>query len=82
MSLLSQFLNPENKSQYNLVIDFNSNRSNDLLSNKTIPINLYINLLTFRDIDKKFELQGDLLKKMTNIKFNVDPAEISDKNNV
>ena len=82
MSPLSQFLNPENKSQFNLVIDFNSNRSNDLLSNKTIPINLYINLLTFRDTGKKFELQGDLLKKMTNIKFNVDPAEISDKNNV
>ena len=66
MSPLSKITNPENSSQFKLVKDSNSNRVNDLKRNKTIPITLHDNLLTFRDSNKQFELKNDLLKMMTN----------------
>ena len=65
MSLLSKVTNPENTSQFKLVKDFISNRVNDLKINKTIPITLYNNLLTFRDTGKEFEIKGDILKMIT-----------------
>ena len=65
LSLLSKITNPKNTSQFKLAKDPDSNRFNDLLINKTIPVTLYNNLLTFRDTDKKFELKGDLLKVIT-----------------
>ena len=79
MSPLSKITNPENTSQFKLVKDHNSNRVNDLKINKTIPITLYDNILTFRDTNKQFELKGDLLEMITNSKFNVDLASLSDK---
>ena len=79
MSPLSKITNPENKSQYKLVKDHNSNRVNDLLMKNKIPITLYGNMLTFRDTNKQFELKGDLLEMITNDKFNVDLASLSDK---
>ena len=79
MSPLSKITNPENTSQFKLVKDHNSNRVNDLEINKTIPITLYGNILTFRDTNKQFELKGDLLEMITNSKFNVDLASLSDK---
>ena len=79
MSPLSRIINPENTTQFKLVKDFNSNRVNDLKINKTIPITLYGNILTFRDTGKKFELKGDLLEMITNTKFNVDLASLEDK---
>ena len=79
MSPLSRITNPENSSQFKLVKDSSSNRVNDLKINKTIPITLYGNMLTFRDTNKQFELKGDLLKMITNSKFNVDLARLSDK---
>ena len=36
-------------------------------------------MLTFRDTEKKFLLQGDLLKKITNRNYNVDHANLLDK---
>ena len=63
LSTLSKITNPEHTSQFKLVKDPSSNRVNNLLMNKTISVTLYNNLLTFRDTDKKFELQGNLLKK-------------------
>ena len=33
-------------------------------------------MLTFRDTDKKFEMQGNLLKMITNKNYNVDFAKI------
>ena len=71
--------NPEKSSQFKLVKDPSSNRVNDLKINKTIPITLYGNMLTFRDTNKQFELEGDLLEMITNSKFNVDLASSSDK---
>ena len=79
MSPLSRITNPENSSQFKLVKDSSSNRVNDLKINKTIPITLYGNMLIFRDTNKQFELKGDLLEMITNSKFNVDLASLSDK---
>ena len=79
MSPLSRITNPENASQFKLVKDPSSNRVNDLKINKTIPITLYGNMLTFRDTNEQFELKGDLLEMITNSKFNVDLASLSDK---
>ena len=79
MSPLSRITNPENTSQFKLVKDPSSNRVNDLKINKLIPITLYGNMLTFRNTNKKFELKGDLLEMITNSKFNVDLASLSDK---
>ena len=44
-----------------------------------MPITLYGNMLTFRDTNKQFELKGDLLEMITNIKYNVDLASSVDK---
>ena len=79
MSPLSKITNPENTSQFKLVKDSNSNRVIDLKINKTIPITLYNNSLTFRDSGKEFELKGDLLKLITNSKYNVILASLADK---
>ena len=79
MSPLSRITNPDNTSQFRLVKDPSSIRVNDLKINKTIPITLYGNMLTFRDTNKQFEIKGDLLEMITNSKFNVDLASLSDK---
>ena len=79
MSLLSRITNPEKASQFKLVKAPSSNRVNDLKINKTIPISLYGNMLTFRDTNKQFELKADLLEMILNSKFNVDLASLSDK---
>ena len=79
MSPLYRITNPDNASQFRLVKDHNSNRVNDLKINKTMTITLYGNMLTFRDTSKQFELKGDLLEMITNSKFNVDLASLSDK---
>ena len=79
MSPLSRITNPENASQFRLVKDLSSNRVNDLLMKNKVPITLYGNMLTFRDTNKQFELKGDLLEMISNSKFNVDLASLSDK---
>ena len=79
MSPLSKIINPENKSQFKLVKDHNSNRVNDLLMKNKIPITLYGNMLTFRDTNEQFELTGDLLEMITNKDYNVDHASLANK---
>ena len=79
MSPLSKITNLEITSQFKLVKDHNSNRVNDLLIKNTIPVNFYGIILTFRDTGKEFELKGDLLKMITNGKYNVDLASLADK---
>ena len=79
MSPLSKIINPENSSHFKIVKVSNSNRVKDLKINKTIPITLHDNLLTFSDNIKQFELNGDLLKLMTNKNYNVDLGSLSDK---
>ena len=43
-----------------------------------MPVTLYDNLFTFRDADKKFELEGDLLNNMTDGNYNADLANSQD----
>ena len=79
MSPLSKITNQENSSQFKLVKDHNSNRVNDLLMKNKIPITLYGNMLTFRDTNKQIDLTGDLLKMITNSKYNVNLASLQGK---
>ena len=39
-------------------------------------------MLTFRDRKKTFKLDGDLLKTMTNFKFNVDHSNPQNRKNI
>ena len=64
-SPLSKIKNLKHTSQFELVKDPSSNRVSDLLLNKAIPLTLPNNLLMFRDTNTEFELQGDLLKMIT-----------------
>ena len=75
---LSKVIRLEVASQYKVVKDPTSNRLNVLLKNKTKPVFLYNKLSTSRDTDEQFELQGDLLKLITNLYY-VELAKISDK---
>ena len=79
LSPLSKISNPEITTHFKIVKDSNSNRVNDLKINKTIPITLYSNLLTFRDTGKEFEIKGDLLKMITNRNYKVDFASLAEK---
>ena len=79
MSLLSKITNPEKASQFKLVKDSNSNRVNNLKINKTVPINLYNNMLTFPDTGKEFDSKGDLSKMITNKNYNVNLASLQGK---
>ena len=65
LSPLSKISNSEQTSQFKLVKDSDLNRAIDILINKTIPVTLIDNLLTFRDTDKKFKLEENLLKVVT-----------------
>ena len=48
-SFLVNRFKPGNESQYKLIKDHNSIRMNDVLTNTSIPVTLYRNMLTFRD---------------------------------
>ena len=76
-SPLSIITNRDPTSRFELVNDPDSKRVNDLLINKTKPVTLYDNLLTFRE---KFRLKGGILKMITNKNYNKDLANLSDKN--
>ena len=79
LSPLSKITNLENTSQFKLVKDYTSKRVNDLLIHNTIPVTLNDNLLKIRDTNKQFELQGVLLKMITNKNYNVALPSLSDK---
>ena len=77
-SLVNQ-IKLENKSQFRLRKNTNSAKMNDCLIHGNIPITLFSNMITFRDSNKSFRLEGDLLKLMTNYKFNADHSSPQDK---
>ena len=79
MSVLSKISNPQHASQVKLMKDPSSNKVNHSLINKTIPVALHNNILKIRVTDKELELQGDLLKKITNKNYKVDLANSPDK---
>ena len=51
---------PENISQFKSIKDRISNTMNEFFKNKRLPVSLYFNILTFRDSNKSFKLDGDL----------------------
>ena len=69
----------DNKSQFRLRKDPNSTKLNDFLIHGTIPVTIFSNMIIFRDSNKSFRLEGDLLKVITNYKFNVDHSNPQDK---
>ena len=79
-SSLVNLFKPENKSQFRLRKDTNSTKLNDFLIHRGIPVTLFSNMIIFRDSNKSFKLEGDLLKLITNYKFNADHSSPQDKN--
>ena len=78
-SSLVNLFKPENKSQFRLKKDLNSTKMNDFSINEGIPVTLVSNTLIFRDSNKSFKLEGDLLETMTNYDFNVDHSNQQDR---
>ena len=76
---LVEVFKKDNKSQFRLRKDPNSTKLNDFLIHGTIPVTIFSNLIVFRDSNKSFRLEGDLLKVITNYKFNVDHSNPQDK---
>ena len=44
-----------------------------------IPVNLYSNMLTFRDSNKTFKLDGDVSEAIRKYDLNVDPSNQQDR---
>ena len=76
---LVEVFKKDNKSQFRLRKDPNSTKMNDFLIHGTIPVTIFSNMITFRDSNKSFKLEGDLLKLITNYKFNADHSSPQDK---
>ena len=79
VSSLVEVFKKDNKSQFRLRKDPNSTKLNDFLIHGTIPVAIFSNMIVFRDSNKSFRLEGDLLKVITNYKFNVDHSNPQDK---
>ena len=78
-SSLVNLFKPENRSQFRLKKDLISTKMNDFLINEGIPVTLFSNMITFRDSDKSFKLDRDLLETMTNYDFNVSHSNPKDQ---
>ena len=76
---LVEVFKKDNKSQFRLRKDPNSTKMNDFSIHGTIPVTIFSKMMTFRDSNKSFRLEGDLLKVITNHKFNVDHSSPQDK---
>ena len=78
-SSLVEVFRKDNKRQFRLRKDPDSTKLNDFLIHGKIPVTIFSNKITFRDSDKTFKLEGDLLKVITNHKFNVDHSNQQDR---
>ena len=76
---LVEVFKSDNKSQFRLKEDPDSTKINDFLIHGNIPVTIFSNMITFRDSMKTFKLEGDLLKVITNYKFNVDHSNQQDR---
>ena len=81
-SSLPNLFKPENKRQFRLIKDLNSVRMNEFSIHGSMPVTLCSNMLTFRDSNKTFKLDGDLLKTMTIYKFNVDYSNLKERKTI
>ena len=79
---LVEVFKKDNKSQFRLRKDPNSTKMNDFLIHGIIPVTIFSNMITFRDSNKTFRLEGDLLKVITNYKFNVDRSNQQDRKKI
>ena len=52
---------------------------NDFLINEGIPVTIFSNIITFRDGNKSFKLDGDLLETITICDFNVSQSNPKDQ---
>ena len=77
-SSLVNLFKPENKCQFRLKKDLNSTKMNDFLINEGIPGTIFSNFLAFRDSNKSFKLDGDLLETI-NYDFNVSHSNPKDQ---
>ena len=78
-SSLVEVIKKDNKSQFRLRKDPNSTKLNDFLIHGSIPVTIFSNMIVFRDSNKYFRLEGDLLKVITNYKFNIDHSSPQDR---
>ena len=78
-SSLVEVFKKDNKIQFRLRKDPNSTKLNDFLIHGIKPVTIFSNMIVFRDSNKSFRLEGDLLKVITNYKFNVDHSSPQDK---
>ena len=69
----------ENKSQFRLKKGPKSTKMNDFSINEGIPVTLFSIMLIFRDGNKSFQLDGDLLETMTYFDFNVSHSNPKDQ---
>ena len=78
-SSLVEVFKKDTKSQFRLRKDPDSTKLNDFLIHGKIPVTIFSNMIVFRDSNKSFRLEGDLLKVITNHKFNVDHSNQQDR---
>ena len=78
-SSLVNLFKPENKRQFRLLKELNSTKVNNCSINGDIPVTVFSNILIFRDCNKSFKLDGDLLETMTNYDFNVRLSKPKDQ---
>ena len=78
---LVEVFKKDNKSQFRLRKDPDSTKINDFLIHGSIPVTIFSKMIIFRDCNSKktFKLEGDLLKVITNYKFNVDHSNQQDR---
>ena len=62
-----------------MIKDLNSTEMNDCLIKEGIPVTLLSNMLTFRESNETFKLDGDLLETMTNYAFTVSHSNPKDQ---
>ena len=78
-SSLVNLLKPENLRQFGLQKDLKSTKMNYFLINEGIPATIFSNMLTFRDSNKSFKLDADLLETIPNYDFNVSHSNSKDQ---
>ena len=59
-SFLVNLFTPENKSKIEIIKDLISTKMNYFLINTSVAITLYSNMMTFRDRNKSFKIDGGL----------------------
>ena len=82
LSPLSKIKSREHNSQIKNVKCLDSIRVNDLLINKTIPVILYDNLFTFRNTDKKFEVNDEFFKIINIENYILVLSKLTDNKNL